>query len=371
DQRKAFKDRMRGFWYVTITGVVLAAIVSYLLAVWVVSVALTYVQYYDFRLERHGDELRYERGLLGRYSGTIPLDKVQTVTVGENVLMRRVGYAALAVETAGYAPGSNGGSGSETTVPLAARERVVTLAQSVLAATDETGRFETGEAFDAPGVPTAAAGTAESAETESDDRPVVDPSFTRPESVAETRYTRRYLIGIGLLAAAVGGLTTVVSLPLWVAAFPLALAPLSPFAARRKWENRGYHETDWSLLTRDGYWRRHTRIVPAFRLQNVIVTRTVFQRRWGLASVTADTASSSSVVGGDATVYDIAPERADEIREALLDRLRTALAERKRAARAEAEQQDDAGGPAERPETEQESTDGQTQQEQRPDDSGD
>lgn len=337
---------------VTLAGVVVGVILSYLLAVWIVSVVLTYVQYYDFRLERHGDELRYERGLVGRYSGTIPLDKVQTVTVGENLLMRRVGYAALAVETAGYAPGSNGGSGSETTVPLAARERVLTLAQSVLAATDETGRFETGEAFDVPGEPTANAGhnsdtvtgngTGTDSEAVTDGEtveavPVVDPSFTRPESVAKQRYTRRYLIGITVFAAAVGGVASVLSLPLWIAAVPLGLAPLTPFAARRKWANRGYHETDWSFLTRDGFWRRHTRIVPAFRLQNVIVTRTLFQRRWGLASVTADTASSASVVGGDATVYDIAPDRADEIRAALLDRLDDALAERKRVERERAE----------------------------------
>jgi putative membrane protein len=345
----------------TITGVVIGVILSYLLAVWIVSVVLTYVQYYDFRLERHGDELRYERGLVGRYSGTIPLDKVQTVTVGENILMRRVGYAALAVETAGYAPGSNGGGGgSETTVPLAARERVVTLAQSVLAATDETGRFETGEAFDAPDEPTADArrdtATPVDGVTAADDapvangdvsvdadtageRPVVDPSFERPAAAAEPRYTRRYLIALGILVAAVAGVASALSLPLWIAAFPVVLAPLTPFAARRKWENRGYHETDWSLLTRDGYWRRHTRIVPAFRLQNVIVTRTIFQRRWGLASVTADTASSASVVGGDATVYDIAPDRADEIRAALLDRLDDALAARKRVERERAERE--------------------------------
>jgi putative membrane protein len=297
-------------------------LVSYLLAVWVVSIALTYLQYYDFRLERVGDELRYERGLIGRYSGTIPLGKVQTVTVGENVLMRRLGYAALGVETAGYAPGANGGSGSETTVPLGARDRVLTLAQKVLAASDDTGRYEASETFDE---------TTDVGEGD-DSSPVVDPALSSPEPRARKRYTRRYLIALGLLAAAIGTATVVTTLPTAAAAVPVVLAPLTPVAARLKYRHRGYHETAWSLVTRAGFWRRRTRIVPVFRLQNVLITRTIFQRRWGLASVTADTASSASIVGGEAVIYDVDPERADEIRVSLLERLNAALAERKRAA---------------------------------------
>ncbi len=44
----------------------------FLLAAWVISAALTFTRYYGFRLTRVGDELYYERGLLQRYSGTIP-----------------------------------------------------------------------------------------------------------------------------------------------------------------------------------------------------------------------------------------------------------------------------------------------------------
>ncbi|MEZ3114714.1 PH domain-containing protein [Halobaculum sp. MBLA0147] len=313
------------------------AVLSYLLAVWVVSAGLTYLQYYGFRLERAGDELRYERGLLGRYSGTIPLGKVQTVTVGENVAMRRLGYASLAVETAGYAPGGDGG-GSETTVPLGGRDRVLSLAREVLAAGDDTGRFDDA-AFSRDGVDTESESPRDgvddedvSSEVATSAGPVVDPTFTRPAERARSRYTRRYLIAVGLLAAVAGGVGATTSLPTWVGLLPLPLGLFAPAAARRKWVNRGYHETEWALTTRDGYWRRHTRIVPSFRLQTVVVTRTLFQRRWDLASVTADTASSASVLGGDAVVHDVPPERAEEIRVALLERLDDSLAQRRRRA---------------------------------------
>lgn len=303
------------------------AVLSYLLAVWVVSAGLTYLQYYGFRLERAGDELRYERGLLGRYSGTIPLGKVQTVTVGENLPMRRLGYASLAVETAGYAPGGDGG-GSETTVPLGGRERVLSLAREVLAAGDDTGRFDAAAEFSGGGVADEGVADEEAASA----GPVVDPTFTRPAERARSRYTRRYLIAVGLLAAVAGAVGAATSLPTWIGLLPLPLGLFAPAAARRKWANRGYHETAWALTTRDGYWRRHTRIVPSFRLQTVVVTRTLFQRRWDLASVTADTASSASVLGGDAVVHDVPPERAEELRIALLGRLDDSLARRRRRA---------------------------------------
>jgi putative membrane protein len=334
-----------------------ALVAAYLLAVWLVSVGLTYLQYYGFRLERTGDELRYERGLVGRYSGTIPLGKVQTVRLGENVLMRQLGYAALAVETAGYAAGSGGDGGSETTVPLGVRGDVLELARDVLAASDDTGRYEASEELRGPDgsdefVDSDASD--ELVDSDADDRftdsdandgfadsdadeptaaettPVADPEFRQPADRAQSRYVRRYLIGLGLVCVGLFGASRLTGLPTAAAGLPALFAPLTPLAAQLKWRHRGYHETEWSLVTREGFWRRRTRIVPVFRLQTVLVSRTIFQRRWTLASVTADTASSA---GGGAVVYDVGPEQAEELRVSLLNRLDNALSERRRAAR--------------------------------------
>ncbi|MFC7195435.1 PH domain-containing protein [Halosimplex aquaticum] len=112
----------------------LAAIVALAL----ISGALNAARYYGFRLDRGDEELRYERGLLQRYRGTIPLSKVQTITVRENVLARALGYAALTIETAGYTPTGGESTGSQSAIPVAERDRVVTLARSL-------------EAFDASG----------------------------------------------------------------------------------------------------------------------------------------------------------------------------------------------------------------------------
>lgn len=275
-------------------------LVAFAIAVWVASAALTYARYYDFRLERVADELRYERGLLGRYSGTVPLEKVQTVSVGENVAMRRLGYATLSVETAGYAPGSNRAGGAETTIPLAARGRVLDLARDL--------------------------------------QPFGEPTFERPPTRARRRYAIRYaLVSVGLAALVFGASLLWTPLPAVAAVVPLFGLALAPVAARAKWRHRGYDERERAVLTRSGFWYRNTRVVPYYRLQTVFTRRTIFQRRWDLASLTADTASTTSIVGGDATAHDIDGDAADGLRERLLDRLREDLSERRRGSRGRSE----------------------------------
>jgi putative membrane protein len=67
----------------------------------IVSGVFTLTNYWGFQLRRGAEELLYDRGLLQRFSGTIPLEKVQAFAISENVLARRLGYALLSVETAG------------------------------------------------------------------------------------------------------------------------------------------------------------------------------------------------------------------------------------------------------------------------------
>ena len=277
--------------YVAVVATV--GLVMFALTSWAVSAALTFAGYYGFRLARVEDELRYERGLVQRYSGTVPLDKVQTVAVDENVLMRALGYASLRVETAGYAPGSDASGGAEEAVPLADRAFVYDLARDV-------------EPFESGG-------------------------FTSPPRRARRRYAGRYAL---LLA----GVTVVLVAASWLVVdlgrlpyAPLLFLPLAPVAAHLKWRSRGYRLDGDHLVTRTGFWRRTTRVVPYFRVQTVFERRTLFQRRWDLASVTADTASSASLLGRDATAFDVDGTEARELHETLRVRLRERLGRTRRA----------------------------------------
>ncbi|MDS0276408.1 PH domain-containing protein [Halomicroarcula sp. S1AR25-4] len=269
----------------------LLTLVQFLLTALLVSVVLTVVEYYDFRLFREGDDLRYQRGLVRRYSGTIPLSKVQTVTVKENVLMRRFGLATLVVETAGYS-GGNQQSAQGVAVPMAPREEVYELARDI----EPFGTFE----------------------------------FERPPTRARRRYAFRFafvaavLTGVGY-AVDTFGLGTGFW---WVL---LGLFVLVPPAAHFRWRHRGFVLDDDVLATRSGFWSQTTRIVPYYRVQTVFVGRSPFQRRRDLATVTADTASTASIFGGSATVYDVDEATASDLRAELRRRLYTDLLARKRA----------------------------------------
>jgi len=261
---------------------------------WVGTAAVTAARYYDFRLTRIGDELRYERGLLSRYDGSIPIEKIQQVDVRENVLMRRVGYASLAIETAGYTPGEGPSGGSEAAIPLAGRARVLELARSI-------DGFE----FD-------------------------EPEFIRPPRRARRRYAVRYALALGLIAGALWVANTVLDvafLQYWYA--PLAAIVLAPVAGHYKWLHRGYDVGSEHVLTRNGFWRRSIAVVPAYRVQTVIQTATPFQRWRSLATVAIDTAGSLSVTNRGARAVDFDASEATELRETVRDGLQASLVARR------------------------------------------
>ncbi|WP_408958676.1 PH domain-containing protein [Natrinema sp. 74] len=275
------------------TGVVALVwgLLLFALAAWVLSAALTFSRYYGFRLTRADDELYYERGLLQRYSGTIPLEKVQVLTISESIPYRWFGYAALSVETAGYAPGQSGSRGTESAIPLAAADRVAALARAI--------------------------------------EPFGPVDLESPPRRARERYAVRYLLVVTALVAVAYLIARYVPfVRRWYVV--AALAVFAPIAAHLKWTNRGFRVGDRYFLTRMGFWRRTTKVVPHYRVQAVLHEATIFQRRRSLASVTADTASSASFFGRAATAYDIDAERGLELQAEIEARLQERLRVRKR-----------------------------------------
>jgi putative membrane protein len=272
---------------ITRFGVVLLAAVAVvgIVALWVVSAVARVVRFYGFELRRVGEDLRYERGLFEVRDGTIPLSKLQTVAVEENLLMRRYGFASLAVETAGYAPGSSPSGGSEAAIPIASRREVFEMAQTL--------------------------------------EPFHDFHLSRPPERARKRYVRRYLVvGVALVAIGYAVSRFLASFP-WQAFVPLVV--LAVPAAERAHAHRGYDLGPDHVVTQAGFWRRQTRVVPYDRVQTVIRRQTVFQRRWSLTSVVVDTAGSRSIAGSDAVAVDRDGEEADAIADRVQSRLLDAV----------------------------------------------
>jgi putative membrane protein len=249
--------------------------------------ALGVLGYWGFKLGRRGSDLVYERGLTTKYSGAIPLSKIQTLTVTSWLFQRPLGYAGLRVETAGLGSQRAQQEGSPSAIPLAARDRVWSFAAAIEGCEEA-------------------------------------PDVRRPPERARRVYAVRYLLALGALTslglaydAAVGTFAR------WWA--PALLVPLVPLAAHLKWANRGYALGEDHLFVRRGFWRRRTSVVPYRRLQTVVRSRTVFQRRLGLADLVADTASSFALVGGGAVAHDLPAETAADLRNRLREELQASL----------------------------------------------
>ncbi len=267
----------------------LVAIPLWLAGAWLLGSVIALNSYYGFVLGRRGNDFVYERGLLSEYSGTIPADKVQTLTMKENVLQRMLGYAALSIETAGYSGQAAQQRSNRSSVPLASRDRTLALARAI---------------------------------EEAD----LDVPITKPPRIARRRYAVRFAIVVVVLLGISTGLARLLDdFSMWWV--PALLLPLVPVAAHYRWKHRGYAVSDHHLLVRTGFWRRRTKVVPYDRLQTAVRTRSVFQRRLGLAHLVADTAGGGALARGGAVIYDISAETASDIRETLRARLQDTLHE--------------------------------------------
>jgi len=261
-----------------------------LVAFYLVSAALSgafaIANYYGFRLTQASDELRYERGLLQRYSGTIPLAKVQSLTIRANVLARAIGYASLAVETAGY--GEEGGS--QSAIPFATREKALELVREI-----------------------------EGVELD---------EFERPPKRARSRYAVRYT-ALALVVA--GGAAAVerfteLQFPWWVG---LALVPAALVYAHYAWKLRGVALLEDHVVTRNGVFVQTVQVVPYYRVQTLSTSATWFARRRDLATLVIDTAGSSGLRDSNPRAVDFGTDRVRELRAEIESRFEERITERR------------------------------------------
>ncbi|PID15885.1 hypothetical protein CSV63_04335 [Sporosarcina sp. P34] len=104
-------------------GVFVVAILVVLgfLIVWLLSVAMTFLANYGFKVIREKDNLVITRGLLEKKRVTVPLKRVQNITITENPIRQLFGYGAVIINSAGGV-----GEGSRIKLfPLAKRNSVI------------------------------------------------------------------------------------------------------------------------------------------------------------------------------------------------------------------------------------------------------
>ena len=233
----------------TIGGVlVLFAVVTLISMLW------AYVRLHGFELRRIGDDLRVEYGLLTRIATTVPLRRIQTLTISEGPLHRLFDRAAVKVETAGADASEKGATGREPLAPIIRGGDLHALLGQVLPDIDFS-RVEW--------------------------QPAAPGAFKR-----ELRKTA--------LGAIVFSLFWVFMLGWWAAALLALLLAVGTLRAHRYTRTLGWAAQDNAVWFRRGWlWRRIT-VARFSKMQIVALHRSPFDRRMNMARLRVDTAGAAS-----------------------------------------------------------------------------
>jgi putative membrane protein len=226
-----------------------------LLLIRVISMAWAFLRLYDFRLTRVGEDLRIDFGLLTHVAATIPIRRVQTITISQGPLHRWLARATVRVETAG----------GQRTEPGAHRDREW-LAPLIRLSALPALLTEVVPGFDLRAVAW---------------QPVHPRAFRRAVKPGLAIVTLASLVWAVAL-----GWTVLIALPLL-----LAWAVL---AARQHVRHLGWAEHDEAVLMRSGWIWRQVTLARANKIQSVSFHQSPFDRRAIMARVRIDTAGARS-----------------------------------------------------------------------------
>jgi putative membrane protein len=237
--------------------VLLIGIAGLLLLVRVLSMIWSVLRLHEFTLARVGEDLRTEYGFLTRITATIPLKRVQSLSVRETPLQRLVERQSVHVETAGGHASPHEGQKKqprERLAPIIRRSSVPALVREVLPGF-ELERLE-----------------------------------WRPLHPRAPRRAVKPAIVVGLL--------TSVPFMFWLGWGGLLVLPLTvPGMAVMTWmhiKHTHWTATEDALALRTGWLWRQVTVVPIAKIQAVGQVESPFDRRAAMAGVRVDTAGSAS-----------------------------------------------------------------------------
>lgn len=236
----------------------LAGFLVLMLALRILSIGWAIVKLHGFRLGLAGRDLNLSCGLFTRVRASVPLHRIQLLTITERLLHRPFGCVEVRVDTAGGVAGEDQQPGvtHHGLAPVIGKERLPDLLGAVM-----------------PGIDL---GTVEW-------RPV------------HPRAWRRLLTVYLLISAAV-------TIPIatltggWGIAALVPLAIVSLAAARGNARRMGWAMAGEMVLFRSGWLRRDVSMARQGKVQVVELAESPFDRRNGMASVRVDTAGAAASV---------------------------------------------------------------------------
>jgi putative membrane protein len=258
--RSFFREVVRdvadgGSFPFTRIGLGIAAFMAFLLIVRIVSMVWGLIRLYDFRLTRMGEDLRTEYGLLTRVTATVPIRRVQKITVSAGPLHRWLHRATVRVETAGGAGAKSAVHVREWLAPLIHEEQLPALLQGVL-----------------PGFDLAAVSW----------QPVHPRAFARA-------------LKPGLVMTAIVTLVAALVISWGAIGVLMLMVPWTLISARQYVKYLAWAEDEEMVLMRSGWIWQQTTLARVNKIQAVALHQSPFDRRAAMARVRVDTAGAAEL----------------------------------------------------------------------------
>ena len=230
----------------------IAGFVTLLLVIRLISMGWSLIKLYGFTLRKAGDDLRTDFGLLTRVSATIPLQRIQTVTIAEGPLHRLFGRVSLKVDTAGGDGVGESKTKREPVAPILRRTELAGLLAEVV-----------------PGID------------------LSSPEWQPPHPRAFRReLVQNSVVSIGLTAM------FVLALRWWTIPAMAGAVALASLQARLYVNHQRHAVVEGAVAFRSGWLWRRTTIARFTKIQTVVLAESPFDRRQGMARVFVDTAGA-------------------------------------------------------------------------------
>jgi putative membrane protein len=235
---------------------VLQGLVALVAVVTAVSIGGYVLSYWGFRLSRHAQgSLHVTRGLLTTRATSIEERRLRGVELAEPLLLRVVHAARLSAITTGLKFREGASGGSSLLLPPAPRAVVRDVATQILR----------------------------------DPAPLAVVLTTHGPAARRRRFVRALLPAFVVLAAA--GATISLGAPRWLALPAMVTVPVAAMLAADRYRSLGHAIAGRFLVTRAGSLDRRRDVLECDGIIGWNVRQTFFQRRAGLATLTATTAA--------------------------------------------------------------------------------
>ena len=253
-------------------GLAIAGILSFILALRLLSVGFALVTLFDFTLSKHDEDLRVRHGLITRLALTLRIRRIQSVHRTESVLHRLFGRVSVSVDLAGDSGVSEEGKQQSRTrtrwlAPICTPEQAEQLTALALPDIDLSA----------------------------------EPNWQPLAPGARTRLFRRTMYFCAFVAAAMYvTLQFAPDTPLkpdasWIVLFLLLALPLGWWRAHVYVRNTRWALLPDAMLFRYGWLTRRLIVTPRNRLQSVHLSASPFDRRHRMATVSIDTAGGGGM----------------------------------------------------------------------------